>query len=337
MRLAIDVMGGDNAPQAVLDGVGMALEKLPEAEFVLYGDGKTIDDAVAGWANAKDRVRSEHTSEIIGCNESPTAAIRRKKDSSMVRALQDVADGKADCIVSAGNTGALLAGGTLIVRRIPGVKRPALATVLPTVNGCTMLMDCGANADCKAEYLEQFAIMGSVYMHEMMGISQPRIGLMNNGSEAEKGNELTKTAYERFRTLPVRFVGNCEARDLFSGMFDVVVADGFTGNAVLKAVEGTAAMMMSAIKKELMSDLRSRIGAMLVRPAMKNVKKTLDYSEYGGAPLLGLRGGVIKAHGSSNAKAFMNAIMQAGYFVNGNVCSRIADGIREVGIDDRED
>ena len=337
MKLAIDAMGGDNAPQAVLEGVRLSLDKLPEAEFILYGEEGPIHAAIDAWKLPESRVRCEHTTEVIGCDESPTAAIRRKKDSSMLQALQDVADGKADCVVSAGSTGALLAGGTLIVRRLPGVKRPALGTVLPAMEGTVMLMDCGANADCKVEFLEQFAVMGSVYMREMMGIARPRVGLLNNGSEAEKGNELTKSAYMKFGGLPIFFEGNCEARDLFSGRFDVVIADGFTGNAVLKAVEGTAMMMMSVIKRELTSDLRSKCGAALVKPALKNVKKTLDYAEYGGAPLLGLRGGVIKAHGSSNAKAFMNAIIQAGRLVNGNVCARIAEGIREAGIQDQQD
>ena len=337
MNIAIDVMGGDNAPKAVLDGVAMALDRLTGSTFVLYGDRDVIDEAVSSGLLPENRIRREYTTEVISCDESPTAAIRRKKDSSMVRALRDVADGKADCVVSAGSTGALLAGGTLIVRRLPGVKRPALGTVLPTMDGCVMLMDCGANTDCRVEYLEQFAVMGSVYMRGMMGIDTPRVGLLNNGTEAEKGNELTKAAYAGFRGLPICFAGNCEARDLFSGEYDVVVADGFVGNAVLKSIEGTASMMMSVIKRELTSGLRAKLGALIVLPAMKKVKKTLDYAEYGGAPLLGLRGGVIKAHGSSNAKAFMNAILQAGKLIDGNVCSRIAEGIREAGIRDAED
>lgn len=328
MNLAIDVMGGDKAPEAVLEGVMLALNKLPvQTELTLYGDQAVLDKAIAGGGFDVKRVSVVYTTETISCDEQPTAAIRKKKDSSMVRALTDVAEKKADCIISAGSTGALLTGATLIVKRLPGVKRPALAVVMPTKKDCTMLIDCGANTDCKVEYLNQFAIMGSVYMDRVMGAENPRVGLLNNGSEEEKGNELTKAAYQKLKGAPINFAGNCEARDVLSGDFDVVVCDGFDGNAVLKSIEGTASMMMHELKKELLADTRSKMGAFLAKPAFKRLKRSLDYSEYGGAPLLGVTAGVIKAHGSSDGKAFMNAILQAHKLMDGGVIEKISEGI----------
>ena len=328
MRIAIDAMGGDNAPQAVLEGVRLVLPALKsDVDLVLYGNEAALNDGLAALAIQDTRVQVVGTTEVIDCDEQPTIAIRKKKDSSMVRAVNAVAAGEADCVVSAGSTGALLTGGTLIIKRLPGVKRPALATVLPTKTGCTLLLDCGANTDCKPEYLLQFAVMGSAYMSRVMGVEAPRVGLLNNGAEEEKGNELTKATYQALKNAPIRFSGNCEARDVLSGDFDVVVADGFDGNVVLKSIEGTASLMMGMLKEGLMASLATKIGAKLAMPALRGLKRKLDYTEYGGAPLLGVRAGVIKAHGSSNAKAFCSAIQQAVRLTEGNVTERLGEAV----------
>lgn len=329
MKIAIDVMGGDNAPDAVVEGCAMALSKLgQDASLVLFGEERALQSLTARFGLASDRVELVAAGQRIGCDESPTQAIRQKKDSSLVRALNSVAAGEADCIVSAGNTGALLTGATLIIKRIDGVKRPALAPVLPTkTGGHVLLLDSGANTDCKPQYLQQFALMGAAYMEKVMGVKNPRIGLLNNGAEAEKGNELTKAVYPLLQNTPVNFAGNCEARETLSGDFDVVVADGFDGNVLLKSIEGTASVMMSLLKDALFSSVRTKIGAALAKPAFRALKRSLDYTEAGGAPLLGVRGGVIKAHGSSNVKAFCHAILQAERLIRGNVAQIIADSV----------
>jgi len=275
-------------------------------------------------------VRIVGTSEVIGCDEQPTLAFRRKKDSSMVRAVGAVAQKEADCVLSAGSTGALLTGGTLVIKRQKGVKRPALATVLPTRDGRVLLLDCGANTDCKSEYLVQFAIMGAAYMKNAMGIASPRVGLLNNGAEEEKGNELTKQTYQLLKTAPVNFAGNCEARDVFGGAFDVVVCDGFDGNVVLKGAEGVIGLTVGLLKEGFMSSFKCKIGALLCKGALRGLKHKLDYTEYGGAPLLGVCGGVIKAHGSSDAKAFRSAILQAVRLVDSGVTERVGAEIAAV-------
>ncbi|NTU77598.1 MAG: phosphate acyltransferase PlsX, partial [Alphaproteobacteria bacterium] len=228
MRIAIDAMGGDHAPQAVLEGVKLVLPELKQdVQLVLYGDETIIKSGLSALGVNDKRVSVVATSEVISCDEQPTLAIRKKKDSSMVRAVEAVATGEADCVLSAGSTGALLTGATLIIKRLKGVKRPALATIMPTVDACMLLLDCGANTDCKSDYLVQFALMGSAYMKSVIGVNTPRVGLLNNGAEEEKGNELTKETHQLLKTAPVNFTGNCEGRDVLSGEFDVVVCDGF--------------------------------------------------------------------------------------------------------------
>ncbi len=335
MNLAIDAMGGDNAPQAVLDGVAKALpELLEDMTLTLYGDERRLAAGIKALGITDARVRIVHTTEQIGCDEPPALAIRKKKDSSMVRAISAVAAGEAACVVSAGSTGALLTGGTLIIKRLPGVKRPALATVMPAQTGCTLLLDCGANTDCKPEYLVQFAMMGSAYMSCIMGVENPRVGLLNNGGEEEKGNELTKAAYQLLKAAPVGFTGNCEARELLGGAFDVVVADGFNGNVALKSIEGAAALMTGILRENLMASPATKLGALLAKPALRALKRKLDYTEYGGAPLLGVNGGVIKAHGSSNAKAFASAIRQAESLVAADVTRLVGERIGALGLED---
>lgn len=327
MNIAVDVFGGDNAPQAILDGCMLALEQNKDMHLILVGEALVIEKYLSEHAHDASRIRIKHAPEIITSHEQPTVAIKHKKDSSLVQALMCVVEGDAGCMVSAGSTGAVLAGATLLIRRLKGVKRPALAPIMPTRDGCILLVDCGANIDCKPQYLQQFAVMGSAYMQHVMGLKSPRIGLLNNGAEAEKGNELTKAAYGLMLQTPVNFAGNCEGRDVLSGDFDVVVCDGFSGNIVLKNTEGVAALLVDMLKDELMRDKRSKIAAVLAKPAFRRFKSRMDYTEYGGAPLLGVNGGVIKAHGSSNAKAFAAALKQARAYVLGNVTEAIGEVI----------
>ncbi len=327
MWVSVDVFGGDNAPEAALEGSMLALSSDPSLSLILCGDEGKINGFLKTQDYSVDRVRVLHAPEIISCEEQPTMAIKRKKESSLVRALNCVADGEASCMVSAGSTGAVLAGATLLVRRLKGVKRPALAPILPTKDGCVLLIDCGANVDCKPSYLQQFAVMGSAYMQHVMGVSSPRVGLINNGAEAEKGNDLTKAAYPLLQNTPVNFAGNCEARDILSGQYDVLVCDGFAGNIVLKYTEGVAAVLIDMLKEELTADLPSKLGAAIAKPAFRRFKKRMDYTEYGGAPLLGINGGIIKAHGSSNAKAFSAALRQAKQYIDGCVTEAIGNAI----------
>ena len=330
MRLAIDVMGGDHAPEAVMEGVQLALAQLPaETELLLFGDADAIQGQMERLSLSDTRLKLVPTTQLIGCDEQPTAAIRTKKDSSLVRAIRSVADGECDCVLSAGSSGALLAGATLLIRRQKGVKRPALAPLLPTVTGGqVMLLDAGANADCKPEYLLQFAYMGKAYMEQVQELPAPRIALLNNGTEAEKGSELSKAAYGLLsKATDLNFVGNCEARELMSGDYDVIVTDGFSGNVLLKSTEGTAKAVTTLLKEELLGSTRTKLGALLAKPAFKRLKKRMDYTEVGGAALLGVNGGVIKAHGSSNGNAFFNAILQAERLVSRQVTERIGKSV----------
>ena len=324
IRIALDVMGGDNCPGAAVEGAVRAAAANQDIAITLVGNEQAIKDELAKLNVNSDRITILDAAEEIDCHEQPTAAIR-KKEASMVKALNLAAKGDVDAVVSSGSTGALLAGATLIVKRIKGVKRPALSPLLPTVKGgWIMLIDCGANTDCKPQYLQQFGVMASAYMQSVMGVKNP---LLNNGEEAEKGCELTKAAYKLLSAAPINFAGNCEAREVLSGEFDALVCDGFVGNVVLKYTEGLASSMMAMLKTELTADFKSKIGAALSMGAFRRFKKKMDYKEVGGAPLLGINGCVIKAHGSSDAKAFASAIRQAELFVKGNVNPKIAEAI----------
>ena len=331
MKLVIDAYGGDNAPAAVIEGVCRAMREWGDFEVVLTGDEQGIRSELAKRPEADmSRITIVHAPEVISCDESPTIAVKRKKESSIVKGMNIMAAHEADCFISAGSTGAVLTGATLIVGRIPGVKRPALAPVLPTPGKPFLLLDCGANSDCKPEYLQQFAVMGSAYVEGVMGVKEPKVGLINNGEEEAKGSELSKAAHALLKETGVNFAGNCEAREIFSGNYDVLVTDGFTGNVILKEAEGLADALFRMLKRELRSSFKSKVGAGLAKPAFKRVKKTMDYTEYGGAPLLGINGGIIKAHGSSDAKAFVSAIKQARLYVLGGVTEKIARGIEEL-------
>jgi len=306
LTIAIDAMGGDLGPAAVVEGAVMAKKAFPFLEPVLFGHEETIRETAAFTPD----LQVIHAATIIEPSESPTLAFRKKKDSSIVMGLKYVKEGNASGFVSSGSTGALLTGATILLGRKQGIERPALGTVLPTQTGYVLLMDCGANMDCKPSYLAQFGEIGAEYMQKVMDIKNPRVGLINVGTEEEKGNVTTKEAFSLLKASSLNFVGNIEGREILSGNIDVAVCDGFTGNVLLKFTEGFAKSMMSMIKEELMSSPVSKVGALLAKGAFKNLKKRFDYREVGGAPFLGLNHLVIKAHGSSDALAIKNAIRQ---------------------------
>lgn len=328
MIIAIDAFGGDNAPDEIIKGCALALRENDDFSLLICGDKEKVSSLCNENGMDLNRIEIRHASEIIGMDESPVLAIKKKKQSSMVLALDAVANEEAQAFISAGNTGAVLAGATLIIKRVKGITRPALAPLMPTSKGTpVLLIDCGANVDCKPEYLSQFALMGSIYMNDVQGIKNPKIGLVNNGAEELKGNALTKEAYQLLKDMPINFAGNVEARHINSGDVDVVVCDGFVGNIVLKQSEGIASTLFAMMKKEFTSGLRSKIGAMLLKPALRRIKKQMDYTEYGGAPFLGVNGSVIKAHGSSNAKAFKFAINQARGMIVKDTTIKIKQGV----------
>ncbi|MFE0503513.1 phosphate acyltransferase PlsX [Peribacillus butanolivorans] len=327
MKITIDAMGGDNAPKAQVLGAIKAVEAFSDVEITLVGNKAEISP----YLMEHDRISVIHTEEKILSTDEPVRAVRRKKSASMVLAAQQVADGEADACISSGNTGALMAAGLFVVGRIEGIERPALAPTLPTIDGKGfVLLDVGANSDAKPEHLLQFAIMGSVYAKKVRGIEKPRVGLLNIGTEEKKGNELTKHAFTLLQqSSEISFIGNVEARDLLNGPADVVVTDGFTGNMVLKTLEGTAMSVFKMVKTALMSNLKSKIAAALVKPELKGIKNKMDYSEYGGAGLFGLKAPVIKAHGSSDANAVYNAIRQTRDMVSHDVIPTIAKTIEK--------
>ncbi len=326
MKIAIDAMGGDHAPKEIVLGALKAIETYTDVQIVLVGDEKKIKE----YMNGHDRISIIHTEDVISSQDEPVRAVRRKKNASMVLAAKEVADGRADACISAGNTGALMAAGLFIVGRIEGIERPALSPTLPTIGGeGFVLLDVGANADAKPEHLLQYALMGSIYSQKVRGVLNPRVGLLNIGTEEKKGNELTKHTYELMQNLEVNFIGNVEARDLMEGVCDVAVTDGFTGNMVLKTVEGTAMSIMKMLKSALMSSWKSKLAAAVLKPDLYQLKTKMDYSEYGGASLFGLKAPVIKAHGSSDATAIFNAVRQTREMVEGQVIETIRAAVEK--------
>ena len=308
-KIAVDAMGGDHAPQALVEGVNQAIHEFKDIEVILYGDEAKIKQ----YLTATERVSIVHTDEKINSDDEPTRAIRRKKQASMVLAAHAIKNGEADAMLSAGNTGALLASGYFIVGRIKVIDRPGLMSTLPTLDGKGYdMLDLGANAENTPTHLHQYAIMGAYYAENVRGIKRPRIGLLNNGTEESKGDPLRKETYQLLAADPsLNFVGNVEARDLMDGVADVVVTDGFTGNAVLKTMEGTALGLFRQLKTVLSSGgLKAKIGAFLLKNDLRGLKKTLDYSDVGGAVLFGLQAPVVKTHGSSDAKAVYSTIRQ---------------------------
>jgi len=329
MKLAIDAMGGDHAPKAIVEGAYKALEQFADIEIELIGNEEIIAPYLT---QSHSRLHVIHTDEKIESTDEPVRAVRRKKNASMVIMANRVKDNEADACISAGNTGALMTAGLFIVGRIKGIERPALAPTFPTIDGKGFIMlDVGANADAKPQHLLQYAIMGSIYAKNVRGINKPRIGLLNVGTEENKGNELAKQAYTLLKDSDLNFIGNVEARDLLDGVCDVVVTDGFTGNVALKAIEGTALSMFAMLKKSLTSTFTSKLAAGVLKPQFKEIKKQMDYSEYGGACLFGLKAPVIKAHGSSDGHAIFNAIRQAREIVQNNVTQTIHEAIQESG------
>jgi glycerol-3-phosphate acyltransferase PlsX len=307
MRIAIDAMGGDNAPGEIVKGALQAIHKYSDISIILVGDEKKIEPLLT----SKDRITIIHTEEVIEATDEPVRAVKRKKNASMVLMANEVSEGRADACISAGNTGALMTVGLFVVGRIEGIDRPALSPTLPTINGEGFLfLDVGANADAKPEHLLQYAIMGSIYAEKVRGKKNPRIGLLNVGTEEKKGNELTRAAYRLIADSNLNFVGNVEARDLMDGVADVVVTDGFTGNIALKTLEGTALSVFTMLKGSLASSVTAKLAAAVLKPKLKELKQTMDYSDYGGAGLFGLKAPVIKAHGSSNSNAMFHAIRQ---------------------------
>ena len=325
MKIAVDGYGGDRAPNEIVKGVAEALRVDSEIEVVLTGKVEEMTTLLSG-ENFGGRLTMCPASEVISCEEVPTVAIRTKKDSSLVVALDLIAKGAADGLVSAGSTGAVLIGATLKVGRIRGVERPALAPALPTVKGGNVILcDCGANVDCKPSYLVGFARMASAYQKGVFQVDLPRVGLLNNGAESTKGNSFSVEAYGLLSACnDINFVGNVEARDILSGEVDVVVADGFDGNIALKSAEGTANAVFSLLKQGIMGSLRAKIGALLLKPVFKKLKKKVDYNEQGGAAFLGVKKPVVKAHGSSRAKSICGAILQVRDMIRGGVCEMVS-------------
>ena len=330
MKIYLDAMGGDNAPMAPAQGALEALGMYPELQIELAGPIETVTETVnkvfeGADASVRSRLSITDCPEVITNCEAPVMAVRKKKQSAIVDGMLKLRDGAVDAFVSAGSTGAVLSGGMFRLGRLKGIDRPALAPLLPNGKDFVLLIDCGANVDCRPEYLHQFALMGSAYMQSMRGVNNPRVGLVNNGAEAEKGCALTKEAYEILSAeSQINFVGNVEAREITNDAADVIVCDGFVGNVILKFMEGVAGTLMGIIKKEMMSDTRSKIGALLAKPAFRRVKKCMDYNEVGGAPLLGVRGNVVKAHGSCGGHAMACAIRQAVQMVEGDVVGKIS-------------
>ena len=328
MKIAIDAMGGDHAPKEIVLGALKAIDTYSDVEITLVGDENKINQYVKD----RNRISIIHTDEVITGTDEPVRAVRRKKNASMVLAAKEVAEGRADACISAGNTGALMAAGLFIVGRIEGIERPALSPTLPTIGGeGFVLLDVGANVDAKPEHLVQYALMGSIYSQKVRGIDYPRVGLLNIGTEEKKGNELTKHTYEMLKKADVNFIGNIEARDLLDGVADVVVTDGFTGNMVLKTIEGTALSIFKMLKSALMSNLKSKLAAAVLKPNLLELKSQMDYSEYGGAGLFGLKAPVIKAHGSSDAKAIFSAIRQTREMIEHQVIGTIQEAVEKVG------
>ena len=314
MKIIIDAFGGDNSPSEIIKGALAALKEKEDFDVVLVGKSDEIKRILQSEEYDKLRVSVVDAPDVITCDESPAEAIRKKPDSSIVRAVKLLKeDENAKAFVSAGSTGAVLSAAVLLSKRIKGVSRPALAPLLPNMKGGeTIFLDCGANVDCKPVNLLQFAVMGSVYMSEVKSIENPKVALLSNGTEDAKGNALTKEAFDLLKNAPnVNFVGNTEARDLLSGDADVVVADGFYGNIALKSMEGAIGCLFKTLKAEIYSSAASKFGALFMKNAFRAVKNKLDYNKKGGAVLLGMEKVVVKAHGSSKAEAFKNAVMQA--------------------------
>ena len=329
MKVIVDAFGGDNAPLEVIKGAAEAVSKLG-VEVVLSGDEKIIKDTAEKNGISLDKISIIHTGSVIDIHDEPTMVIKEKSDCSMAVGLKALSEGQGDAFVSAGSTGALVVGATFIAKRIKGVKRAALAPIMPTAKGHMILVDGGANVDCRPEMLVQFGVMGSCYMNKVMGVSTPKVGLVNVGAEDTKGRELEIEAYKQFQNAPVSFYGNLEAREVPFGECEVVVSDGFTGNVLLKLYEGMGSYFSHTLKDMLTSNLGGKLAALMIMPKIKEFRKKMDYKEVGGAVLLGISKSVIKAHGSSDATAFYNAIRQAKNCVEGKIIEEITSSLAAI-------
>ena len=336
--IALDAMGGDNSPDAMCEGAVQALEKYEDIRIRLYGPEKLLKEKLASAPEAaRARLEIVDAPEVITMEDAPMIAVRRKKDSSMVKAAEDVRGGAAHAFVSAGSTGAVVACGMMRVGRIPGVERPALAVAYPGKEKTFLLLDSGAIVDCRAEWIAAFGLMGAAYMHAVFGVEDPEVRLLNIGAEETKGNKVSQEAYQLMSNQRAyRFGGNIEARDVPYGRADVVACDGFDGNIVIKLTEGLASALISIMKSEIMGSTRTKIGGLLVKPAMSKVKGMLDSEQHGGAPLLGVNCAMVKAHGSSRATGICNAIRQAAQMVRGDMVERIRAGLDVLGLHGEE-
>lgn len=324
VRVVLDAMGGDHAPVEIVKGAVEAIQEREDIQVILTGQEDVISEELKKYTYSEEQLQIVHASEIIETAEPPVVAIRRKKDSSIVVGMNIVKRGEADAFISAGSSGAILVGGQIIVGRIRGVERAPLAPLIPTEKGMSLLIDCGANVDARSGHLVQFAKMGSIYMEHVIGIKKPKVAIVNIGAEEEKGNALVKETFPLLKECTdIEFVGSIEARDIPHGDADVIVCEAFTGNVILKLYEGVAATLVSTIKQGMMSDFRSKMGALLVKPALKNTLKKFDTSEHGGAPLLGLNGLVVKTHGSSKAAEIKNTILQCAVFKEQDINQKI--------------
>ena len=331
-RVALDAMGGDNAPGEMIKGAVEAVQKRKDIKILLTGREEVLRQGLSAYTYHREQIEIVNASEVIETAEPPVAAIRSKKDSSIVVALKLVKRGEADAFVSAGNSGAVLAGGQILVGKIKGVERAPLAPLIPTAKGAALLIDCGANVDARPSHLVQFAQMGSIYMEHIVGRKNPKVGIVNIGAEEEKGNALVKETFPLLKACRnINFVGSVEARDIPSGAVDVVVCEAFVGNVILKLYEGVGGTLIRKVKDGMMTSLRSKVGALLVKPALKATLKDFDASEYGGAPLLGLKGLVVKTHGNSTSTEVCTSIIQCVTFREQQISGKIQEAIQAAG------
>jgi glycerol-3-phosphate acyltransferase PlsX len=329
IKIAVDGMGSDNSPRSEVEGAIQAARDY-DVHIILVGNEQVLGPLLKSQSRATN-LELKHASEVIAMDEQPTVALRKKKDSSVRVAAELVSQGVASGLVSAGNTGAIMAISKMVIGTVPGVDRPALATVLPTLKGHAVLLDVGANVTCKPHHLVQFAIMGHLFSKKIVGVASPRVGLMSVGEEESKGNDLTKEVHKALKEVRLNFIGNVEGRDLYNGRADVIVCDGFTGNVALKTSEGLIEAVVQLLKQELSRNLKAKVGALLSQQSFKRLKKRLDYTEYGGAPLLGLRGVSIICHGRSNSNAIKNAIRVAKEFAENQVNAQLEEELSQVG------
>ncbi len=332
VKVVVDAMGGDNAPMEIIKGAVEAIKENAEVQVIFTGKQELIEAELKQYEYNKEQVEIVDAREVIEMAEPPVNAIRTKKDSSIVKGMGLVKEGQADAFVSCGSTGAVLVGGQVLVGRLPGVQRPPLAPLIPTAKGMALLIDCGANMDAKPAYLVQFAKMGTIYMKNIMGIENPKVGIVNVGAEEEKGNALVKETFPLLKACPdINFVGSVEARDIPNGDVDVIVCDAFVGNVILKLYEGVGMTLVKLIKDSMMSTTRGKVGGMLVKPGMKQVMKKFSTDAYGGAPLLGLKGLVVKSHGSSKAEEVKNSILQCVDFKKSDINRKISESLSKTG------